>query len=448
MTNAVLACYSLFNFSFPPPHVLFCRLPGPFLLPPFSLPPSLSFGLSHDHVRKTGSLVVAWTASQLSQLPAVLKANADAGDTSAVLLSRAELLELEPALSAQALGGVYCPREAVVEPFLVPICYASSAIANGADIRTGIEVVSAGFDGPSKVWEVETRETGEAAVGRSEPGELLVKKPPAAEAEAAERRGGLVRARTVINCAGLYGDHVEMLGGGGEVEKKKFTVTPRKGQFVVFRPVPGAVCPEIIVEPVATEITKGVIAWKTVYGNVVVGPTATDQESKVDRSTDRETVETLRKAGERMLPGLEGAEVLGTYSGLRPATEHRDYQIYANKERQWITVGGIRSTGLTASSGIGEHVGELWEDLAGVSPLKAFEGGSAKDGLLGVTAAANSPVPVNRNVTRCERVPSLKELSDDYKKRGDGTILIHGRSVRVTHPISSFGMGSFGIEKK
>ncbi len=28
----------------------------------------------------------------------------------------------------------------------------------------------------------------------------------------------------------------------------------------------------------------------------------------------------------------------------------------------WITVGGVRSTGLTASSGIGEYVGELYHN--------------------------------------------------------------------------------------
>ena len=81
----------------------------------------------------------------------------------------------------------------------------------------------------------------------------------------------------------------------------------------------------------------------------------------------------LRKQGERMLPALRGAEVVGTYAGLRPSTEHRDYQIRASAEHQWITVAGIRSTGLTASSGIGEYVGELYEGLVGSGGSKPPE---------------------------------------------------------------------------
>ena len=78
-----------------------------------------SFGLSltGKHVRKCGSLIVAWTEEELAQLPHIVQENRDAGDTEAILLEREELLDLEPALSSDALGAVFCPREAVVEPW-------------------------------------------------------------------------------------------------------------------------------------------------------------------------------------------------------------------------------------------------------------------------------------------------------------------------------------------
>jgi len=147
-----------------------------------------------------------------------------------------------------------------------------------------------------------------------------------------------------------------------------------------------------------------------------------------------------------MLPALKDAQVLGTYSGLRPATEHRDYQITSSKKDMWITVGGIRSTGLTASSGIGDYVGELWEELIGITAggadLLAKDAGSAADGLVPVSEAATTPLPWNRNVNKCHRVPSLAELKEDFRKRGDGTVMVHGKVHRVTHPITSFGMSS------
>ena len=44
------------------------------------------------------------------------------------------------------------------------------------------------------------------------------------------------------------------------------------------------------------------------------------------------------------------------YAGLRAATEHRDYQITIHDAERYACVGGIRSTGLTASLAIAEHV--------------------------------------------------------------------------------------------
>ena len=92
--------------------------------------------------------------------------------------------------------------------------------------------------------------------------------------------------------------------------------------FDPLSPEPGAqprcIPPRYIIEPVATQFTKGVIVWTTVYGNVIVGPTATDERDKTDRSTDKETIEKLRRYGEKVVPSLKHARVVGTYSGLRP----------------------------------------------------------------------------------------------------------------------------------
>jgi glycerol-3-phosphate dehydrogenase len=50
-------------------------------------------------------------------------------------------------------------------------------------------------------------------------------------------------------------------------------------------------------------------------------------------------------------------------AGLRPATEGKEYRIRAREGRSAITVGGIRSTGLSAALGIARHVAGLARDL-------------------------------------------------------------------------------------
>ena len=174
---------------------------------------------------------------------------------------------------------------------------------------------------------------------------------------------GLVRARWVINAAGLGSDVIDaMFGGGG------FTITPRRGELIVFDKLARPLLRSVLL-PVPTARTKGVLVAPTVYGNVLLGPTAQDVPDRSDVATTAEGLRSLLAAGRRILPGLAGEEVTATYAGLRAATEHADYQVYADGERRYACAGGIRSTGLSASLGIAEHVaGLLGEAGLSLSP--------------------------------------------------------------------------------
>lgn len=433
-----------------------------------------SFGLSYDHVRKCGSLVVAWGDDQMKELKQILQDNIDAGDTEARCLSRLELAEIGgPGLSKEAHGAVLCPREAVVEPWLIPIGYAESAMLHGASIRLGTEVMGARRIQPAQSsgtngWRLNARKSDKASVGRSLEGSLYVPKP-ANEIEPSDVQGSQqefeIEAKVVINCAGLYGDVVEQFRIDGRQEivdqhsKPWFSITPRKGQFVVFKPRKEDIddLPMHIIEPVPTEFTKGVIVWVTPYGNVVVGPTAVNQESRTDRSTDETTFDMLEKWGEQVMPSLKNAKVLGTYSGLRPSTEYRDYQIVAHNKENWITVGGIRSTGLTASSGIAEYVADMCNELlpspnpASGSFIPWTNEGIDNPQLPGVTEAAMNPDALDSRVKhRNDIVPPLDELAKQFQARkqakGNEQIEIYGKQWRVTHPISLFGMESTNLD--
>ena len=58
------------------------------------------------------------------------------------------------------------------------------------------------------------------------------------------------------------------------------------------------------------------------------------------------------------MPELLRHEVTAVYAGLRAATEHADYQVTVHAPEGYACVGGIRSTGLSASMAIAEHVRE------------------------------------------------------------------------------------------
>jgi glycerol-3-phosphate dehydrogenase len=75
-----------------------------------------------------------------------------------------------------------------------------------------------------------------------------------------------------------------------------------------------------------------------------------------------EALDALARRGAEILPRLAECSVTAIYAGLRPATEFKDYQIRRHDGLNAITVGGIRSTGLSAALGIAQYVLALHED--------------------------------------------------------------------------------------
>ena len=170
--------------------------------------------------------------------------------------------------------------------------------------------------------------------------------------------GGEVACGVAVNAAGLRADEVARMAGDDS-----FSIYPRKGEFFVFEPPEPL---DHILLPVPTKRTKGVLVFPTLDGHVVAGPTAHDQEDKDDWSVRPEAYDEVMGKARAMWPMLEGLEPIASYAGLRPAGRGVNYLIGPSAGcPALINVAAIRSTGLTASLGIGEHVAQLVAD-AGV----------------------------------------------------------------------------------
>lgn len=285
-------------------------------------------------VLRTGALVVAWNDTELAALPGIVDKAHHNGVADVHQIDAAQLRAMAPHLAHHALGAVVVSNEHVIDPWSAPLAYARQAVDNGAQVRFKAEVTGGAFDG--EAWSVETTQ-------------------------------GTIRAKTVVNCAGLFGDKVEQALTGAS----QFEIHPRKGQFVVFDKAASAHV-EAIVLPVPTARTKGIVITRTIFGNVLVGPTAEEQDDRVHAAVDGATLRTLSEKAAELVPALKDMSVTAIYAGLRPASEKKEYRIHMDAERRFITVGGIRSTGLTAALGIAAHIFRLgWGDGAGLVPLAA-----------------------------------------------------------------------------
>lgn len=272
-------------------------------------------------VIRSGALVLAWSEEEEAVLPELMEQARQNGIDDVEALTGAQIRALEPELAPTLRAGFRVPREYLIDPWSAPHAYLLQALANGAQLMRDCEVTGGAFDGGE--WRLDTSR-------------------------------GAIRARTVINAAGLYGDIVdERLVG-----KRSFTVTPRKGQFVVYDKCTAALASHILL-PVPSKTTKGIVVCRTAYGNLLVGPTAEDQDERREAALVQETLRALQGRGEEIIPALRNQQVTASYAGLRPATEFKDYQIHDHSGMQYITVGGIRSTGLSGALGIARHVRQL-----------------------------------------------------------------------------------------
>jgi glycerol-3-phosphate dehydrogenase len=317
---------------------------------------------------ETGAMVVAWSDAEKTALDGIEAQARMNGVDNVRRLKPSEIRTREPELSSRALEALLVPGEHIIDPWSPFLAYLLQAKAHGAEISFATEVVGGNFDG--KVWMLQTS-TGER------------------------------RARTVINCAGLYGDRLDarLLGSAA------FEIRPRKGQFVVFDKAAARLLRTIIL-PVPSERTKGVVLTRTAFGNVLVGPTAEEQDDRERATVEEDALRGLIARAAEMVPALAHVDVTAVYAGLRPATEEKGYRISTRPDRNWITVGGIRSTGLTASLGIARHVYKLYEEMG------------------------NRHVAVTEPVS--PRVPNLAEhLPRDWQSPGYGEIVCHCEMVTL-----------------
>ena len=271
-------------------------------------------------VEHTGALLVAWNDGQRAEFPGIVERSHANGYREIGEIGVDELYRREAHLGPGAHGALEVPAEGLVCPFTTPLAFATEAVLAGCDLR---------------------RSTPVTRIDRLENGGFRLGTP-----------AGHLSARYLVNAAGLHADEIDRMLG-----HERFTVTPRRGQLIVFDKLARPLV-EHIVLAVPTKITKGVLIAPTVFGNVMLGPTAEDVERKDDTGSTRDGLAYLRTEGARIMPELLEHEVTAVYAGLRAATEHVDYQLSVHAAEGYACVGGIRSTGLSASMGIAEHVRE------------------------------------------------------------------------------------------
>ena len=268
---------------------------------------------------RIGAILPAITDEQFEKLPEIKEKAFKNHVYDVEFLTGEELLKIEPNLNPEVKGGLYIPRESIIDPFILVQALCENAYANGVEFMLNC-----------KVTDIKTENGAIKSVVTTK---------------------GEIETKYVINSAALYCDEIAAMVG-----KADYKVVARKGQFYILDK--NTTCQvEHIVLPIPTKVTKGKLMCPTIHGNMLVGPTAEEMEDKVEKATTSEGLDSIAKDVRNLVPNVNLRDTITQYAGLRPNRnpEGLHFDMYDDL-KGYVNLSGVRSTGLTLSVAMGKYV--------------------------------------------------------------------------------------------
>ena len=285
--------------------------------------------------RRTGKLVVGFDDQDRVRLDSLKKQGDANGVPGLEIVDAQAVKQLCPSIRGDF--ALYSPSTGILNPFIYTIALAENARQNGADFYFDHEVTAI-----SQAGETYTVQTTQ----------------------------GDFAARWVVNCAGLYADRIARMVGIDD-----YTVYPCRGEYFVLDKKVGQMLPmPAYPVPNAREGGLGIHLTPTVDGNVLVGPSTDYIDEKTDYATTRRIMDQLVQDARKLFPGMQEADIITSYSGVRPKLVseqeggYADFVIEESPMRpRFVNLVGIESPGLTSALPIARHVIDILgqkEDLA------------------------------------------------------------------------------------
>ncbi len=274
-----------------------------------------------------GSLVVAFSEEEMVTVNELFERGTQNGVKDLEVIDQKTLRELEPNISDEAVGALYAKTGGIVCPYELTIASIGNAMDNGAELKTNFEVCAVSYE--NEMFTVTSK------------------------------NGEKVQAKYVINVAGIYADEVAKMIGDNS-----FKIGARKGEYILLDKTCGTfasrtlfMCP--------TAKGKGILVSPTVDGNLLLGPTADEQDDKSDVSTTQVGLNSVITSANKLCKKVPTFNSITSFAGLRNFCDKHDFIIERSEvNSKFFNVAGIESPGLTSSPAIGEYVAnEVAKDM-------------------------------------------------------------------------------------
>lgn len=288
--------------------------------------------------KQNGSIVLAFTNDELEAVRALAQRGERNGVEGLRVIDSAELRDLEPNVSPEAIGALLAPTGGICDPYKVAWRAAENAAANDVEFRFS-----------SRVERIERAAEGDGYV-------------------LALADGRRVHARAVVNAAGVHADELAAC-----VSDAGFSITPRRGDYRLMNTAAGAKFAHTMFQA-PTKAGKGVLVSPTVHGNLLVGPNAVEQEGKDAVATQREGLDFIFDAARKTFPGLDPRTQIANFAGVRATGDTGDFVIgEAPDAPGFFNVACFDSPGLTSAPAVAVDMAPRIAAYVGASRKESFD---------------------------------------------------------------------------
>ena len=290
--------------------------------------------------KRNGSLVVCTKDQDRSGLDELMEKGLANGVPGLQILEREDLIKIEPNLSDDVTCALFAPTGGIVCPFHMTMAFAENACTNGVSFYLN-----------TKVTDIQKNEDGYTI------------KTVHTDSRAEE----IFQAKLVINAAGVYADELNNM-----VSANKLHITARKGEYCLLDKDAGTHVSHTIFQ-LPSKMGKGVLVSPTVHGNLLVGPTAIDVESKESLNTTGDGLASLAVTSALSVKNVPMRQVITSFAGLRAHEDGNDFVVgEAEDAKGFINAAGIESPGLSSAPAIGEMIAGIAKDLLGLTEKADF----------------------------------------------------------------------------
>lgn len=356
----------------------------------------LSKDLDFDFKRNT-SMVLCFSEDDRPALQALYERGIANGVPGVEIISGDEVRKKEPNVSKEVVAALYVPTGGIVCPFNLTIAMAENAFENGVEFKFNTAVEN-----------IEKIDCGYLIKTSNED----------------------IRTKYVVNAAGVYADKIHNM-----VSEKKIHITPRRGDYCLLDKAAGNHVSATIFQ-LPGKYGKGILVTPTVHGNLLVGPTAVDQQDKEMTATTADGLAEVCRKAVISVDNIPFRQVITSFAGLRAHEDNDDFILEEVSDAEgFFDAAGIESPGLSCAPAIGEYIAEMAAKKA--EAVKKAEFKAVRKGIVHAAQLDNkerAELIKNRPeygtiICRCENV-SEGEIVDAIK-RPLGAVSLDGIKRRV-----------------